>query len=142
MVLYANVQNFRTEAWYTLKRLENDAVHFAQNENETDDLEAKFLMNIESAKHELSKGIDGVEQAVINKRPHQNDPNYDIKRIRYEELLRMSLTGIKTLRSGLVKIFNRLKEIVANIKQWIVYRVRGIANRIRNAFKGLINFLF
>lgn len=133
---------FQAQAKSTLDNLEYDMINLSETEDEIDELENKLSRNVESAKEDLNQQIDSLQLSITSKRPQPGDPNYAKKREQYVKLLSSSVDGMDLLRAGLTKIFNRLKQIVTNILGWIARKISGIVRMIKDAFTGLISFLF
>ncbi len=134
--------NFKFSAQQRLNSLEKELNNATENEPDIDDLEAMLKYKVEDTKQDMSNRIDEIKNAVTSRRPNPNDPDYARKQAQYAQLLSESVKGMNLLKGWLQNIFNRLKQIVTSIIQWIANKIMGIARRIKDAFISLFQIFF
>ena len=140
---FAQLSNsFKNHAQQSMISLESDVDNAARRDTDIDVLERTLKSRVESTKQDLNDQIDQIQETITNRRPHPSDPDYARKRAQYVELLSQSVNGMDLLKAWLQNVFNQIKQIVMSVITWITSKIVGVARRIADAFKSLLQVFF
>jgi len=96
----------------------------------------------EDLKLSVNEKVDNLMIEASDKRPDQEDPNYDEHVKIYNNWLDQVTEGIRNVHSFFDRLWAKVRELLDRIFKWIRDGVANLAERISNAFRLVKTTLF
>lgn len=123
--------NTRTRVEHLETELQNGA-STAQTESDVKQLEDQIRNDIRSAREEVNRRFDRIEEFMASKKPSDSDPNYIILLQRYLSFLQSANRVVDTIRTLITNIFTKLWELITTVFGWIRDAVKYVYNKVKS----------
>ena len=121
-----------------LGQVENKMVTAVQTEKNIEALQNQLGALVEDTKRDFNRQVDSLQEQIKSLKPSTNDPDFERKNEQYARFLASSIEGMRSMRTILRQVFDRLCGIVSSIVDWMRRKVRAIVVSIRDMFRDLI----